>query len=173
MAESYAENALPYMEQMTDAARAAGDSIKIGVPWAFDDTVLGAAVTDNTSWNDTILQQDGQYIGFVEAHWYPFGFGGDVGEDDNPTAQQVIQSVEQIPAEYASIQGTLSQYDPTATVTIGETGVSYLPTNIPCLPAGALFSAGDALEWLAAGAQTVDWWPMETGDNPGRVQHAR
>ena len=32
MAESYAENALPYMQQMTAAAQAAGDSIKIGVP---------------------------------------------------------------------------------------------------------------------------------------------
>ena len=51
---------------------------------------------------------------------------------------------------------------PGAKVIVGETGVSYLPTNVPCTPAGALFAAGDALEWLAAGAQTVDWWPLDT-----------
>jgi hypothetical protein len=169
MAQSYADNALPYMEEMTAAATAAGDSIKIGVPWAFDYHVGGAAVTDNTSWNDTILQQDGQYIGFVEAHWYPFGFSGDVGEDGNPTAQSVIQSVEQIPADYASMAAELSQDGSNATVTVGETGVSFAPTNMPCLPAGALFSAGDALEWLAAGAQNVDWFPLETGTNTGSV----
>ena len=26
---------------------------------------------------------------------------------------------------------------------------------------GALFAAGDALEWLASGAQSVDWWPVD------------
>ena len=71
------------------------------------------------------------------------------------------------PAEYAGIQSTLSANGSDATVTIGETGVSYLATNVPCLPAGTLFSAGAALEWLASGAQTVDWWPMETGANSG------
>lgn len=166
MAQSYATNALPYMVQMTDAAKAAGQTIKIGVPWAFDYHVGGASVADNSTWNDTILQQDGQYIGFVEAHWYPFGFGGDMGPN-NKTPQQVIQSVETIPYDYGQIEDALSQYDPTATVTVGETGVSYLATNAPCTPTGALFSAGDALEWLSSGAKNVDWWPMETGSNPG------
>jgi hypothetical protein len=167
MANSYAANALPYMQEMTAAATAAGDSIKIGVPWAFDGTVGGAGVPNNTSWDNTLLQKDGQYISFVEAHWYPFGnFGGiPTGTKGNPSVQQVIQSVETIPTHYASIQSILAANDSDATVTIGETGVSYLPTSVPCIPAGALFAAGDALEWLSSGAQTVDWWPMETGDN--------
>jgi hypothetical protein len=163
MADSYAQNALPYMQQM----RNADPSIKIGVPWAFDYHVGGASVADNNIWNDTILGEDGSYISFVEAHWYPFSFGGDMGADGNKTAQQVIQSVTTIPADYNSIRQTLSKYDPSATVTVGETGVSYLATNTPCTPTGALFSAGDALEWLAAGAQTVNWWPLETGANNG------
>jgi hypothetical protein len=167
VATSYADNALPYMEQMTAAAQAAGDSIKIGVPYAFDYHVGGAAVGNNETWNRTILKADGPYIGFVEPHWYPFSFGGDVGYKGNPTAQTVIQSVEQIPADYAGIESTLSVNGSTAKVTIGETGVSFLPTNVPCIPAGALFAAGDALEWLASGVQNVDWWPMETGVNPG------
>ena len=73
--------------------------------------------------------------------------------------------MEQIPSEYATIQATLNTYDPSAKVIVGETGVSYLATNIPCTPAGALFAAGDVLEWLAAGAQSVDWWPLDTNAN--------
>ena len=163
MTDSYAANAAQYMAAMT----AVDPSIKLGVPWAFDGTVGGAGVFDNTLWNDTILAQDEEFISFVEAHWYAFSFGGDVGVGGNPSAQTVIQAVEQIPAEYAKIRSTLNTYDPKATVSVGETGVSYLATNVPCIPAGALFSAGDALEWLAAGAQNVDWWPLETGANLG------
>jgi hypothetical protein len=50
---------------------------------------------------------------------------------------------------------------------VGETGVSYVPTNVPCTPAGALFAAGDVLSWLAAGAKSVDWWPLDTDANLG------
>jgi hypothetical protein len=160
VADSYVANALPYMQEMTEV----DPTIKLGVPWAFDWTVGGAAVGDNANWNDTILgsPEMNPYISFVEAHWYPYSFGGPVGTDGRPTAQAVIQSVEQIPSEYAKIRATLNQYDPKATVTVGETGVSYLATNIPCTPAGALFASGDVLSWLAAGAQSVDWWPLET-----------
>ena len=165
MANSYVANAAPYMEDMETA----DPSIQIGVPWAFDGTVGGAGVPNNTSWDETLLtdlDENGLHVSFVEAHWYPFGDIGDVGSKGNPSVQAVIQSVETIPSQYDKVQAILNAYDPTATVTIGETGVSYLPTNVPCLPAGALFAAGDALEWLSSGAQTVDWWPMETGDNP-------
>jgi len=167
MADSYAANALPYMQQMTHAAQVGGQSIKIGVPWAFDYTVGGAAVGSNSEWNNTILSQDGQYISFVEAHWYPFSFGGAVGAGENKTAQQVIQAVETIPSEYAKIRAGLDANNlPNATVTVGETGVSYLATSAPCQPVGAIFAAGDALSWLASGATTADWWPTETGSNP-------
>jgi len=166
MAQSYAANALPYMEQMTEAAQTAGQTVDIGIPWAFDGTVGGAGVPDNTSWDSTILSDDAQYIDFVEAHWYPYSFGGDTG-GANPTAQAVIQSVQTIPNQYAKMAAIISKSDPKATVTIGETGVSYLATNVPCTPTGALFSAGDVLEWLSSGAKTVDWWPMDTGANLG------
>ena len=157
MAESYAANALPYMEQMT----AADPSIKIGIPWAFDGSVGGAGVPNNVDgWDKPILDADGQYISFVEAHWYPFGAV-------TPGPQTVLQSVETIPAEYAKMRAILNADDPKATITIGETGVSYLATNVPCTPAGAPFAAGAALEWLSSGASTVDWWPIDTGANVG------
>ena len=164
MATSYAANAEQYMIAM----KAQDSTAQLGVPWAFDGTVGGASVGGNDTWNDTVLGTDAQYISFVDAHWYPFGFGGDTG-GGNPTDQQVIQSVEQIPSEYAKIQTELNTYDPSATVTVGETGVSYLATNVPCTPAGALFSAGDVLSWLAAGAKSVDWWPLDTDANLGNT----
>jgi hypothetical protein len=157
MAESYAANALPYMQQMT----AADPTIKIGIPWAFDGSVGGAGVPNNVNgWDKPILDADGQYISFVEAHWYPFGA-------TTPGPQTVLQSVESIPAEYGKMRAVLNAEDPKATITVGETGVSYLATNIPCTPAGAPFAAGAALEWLSSGASTVDWWPIDTGANVG------
>jgi hypothetical protein len=162
MATSYAANARQYMIAM----KAQDPTAQLGVPWAFDNTVPGASVGGNDTWNNTVLGTDAQYIGFVDAHWYPFGFGGFTG-NGHPTDQQVIQSVEQIPAEYAKIRTELNAYDPSATVTVGETGVSYQPTVIPCTPAGALFAAGDVLSWLAAGAKSVDWWPLDTSANLG------
>jgi hypothetical protein len=160
MADSYAANAKNFMTAM----KAQDPNAQLGVPYAFDNTVGGATVGDNQIWNSTVLGDDAQFISFVDAHWYPFGFGGNVG-GKNPSAQAVIQSVTQIPAEWAKIQADLNANVPGAKVIVGETGVSYLQTNVPCIPAGALFAAGDALEWLAAGAQGVDWWPMDTNTN--------
>jgi hypothetical protein len=158
MATSYANGALPFMTAM----RAANPAAQIGVPWAFDDTVPGSTVEFNDSWNDTVLGDDAKYINFVDAHWYPYNqFSGNMGAGANPTAQAVIQSVESIPGEYDTMRGTLNTYDPSAKVIIGETGASNLGTNVPCTPAGALFAAGDALEWLSSGAQSVDWWPVD------------
>jgi hypothetical protein len=165
MASSYAANAGQYMRAM----KAADPSAQLGVPWAFDETVPGAAVGGSDTWNNTVLGADARYISFVDAHWYPFGFPGDPGVNGNPTDQQIIQSVEQIPAEYAKIRAELNAYDPSASVTVGETGVSYLATTVPCRPAGALFAAGDALSWLAAGAKSVDWWPLDTNANLGNT----
>jgi hypothetical protein len=144
------------------------------VPYANDSTVIGASVAANTVWNDTVIGDDAQYIGGVDEHWYDFGFGCanttgaacNAGEDGNPSAQAVIQSVETIPTQYGKIEASLSANgDPNAKVIVGETGVSYKDTNVPCTPAGALFAAGDVLEWLSQGAVSVDWWPLNTDSN--------
>jgi hypothetical protein len=160
MAESYAENAKLFMNAM----KAANPSADIGVPWAFDYTVYGASVANNSVWNDTVLGLDARDIGFVDAHWYPFGFGGSTG-GANPSDQEVLDSLFKIPSEYAKVQSALSQYDPSAKIVVGETGISFRATTIPCTPVGALFSAGDVLQWLSEGAQSVDWWTTNTGSN--------
>jgi hypothetical protein len=144
------------------------------VPYANDGTVAGASVAANDVWNNTVLGDDKKDIGAVDEHWYDFGFGCtnttgpscDAGEDGNPTAQAVIQSVETIPAQWNKIEASLNANGiPNAKVIVGETGVSFQDTNVPCTPAGALFAAGDVLEWLSQGAQSVDWYPLNTNSN--------
>jgi hypothetical protein len=164
MATSYAANALTFMTAM----RAQNPSADLGVPWAFgwSPGTAGASVVDNTEWNDIVLGDDAKYIGFVDVHYYPFGFGGNTG-GANPTNQQVLQALFDIPSLYSQVRGTLNTYDPSAKVVVGETGVTYLPTTIPCTPTGALFAAGDALSWLAAGAQSIDWWQLNSYGNTG------
>ena len=163
MAQSYAAEAAKYITAM----QTADPTVQIGVPWAFNGSVGGAAVANNTVWNDTLQHVDGANIGFVDAHFYPFSFGY---VNNTPTGsfksdQQVIQSVEQIPGDMSAIKTELAADGSNAAVVIGETGVSYLPTKTVCTPAGALFAAGDVLEWLAAGAQSVNWWVMDTNTN--------
>ena len=162
LATSYATNAATIMAAM----KAQNTNAQLVVPYANDGTVGGASVADNTDWNNIVIGDDAQYIGAVDEHWYDFGFVGDTGVGGNPTAQQVIQSVETIPSEDAKIEASLSANgDPSAKVIVGETGVSYQDTNVPCSAAGALFAAGDSLEWLASGAVSVDWWPLNTDSN--------
>jgi hypothetical protein len=162
LATSYAANALAFMRAMKNADPFA----LIGVPWAFGSEVAGAAVPDNSEWNNTVLGQDGRYIGFVDAHYYPFYFSGSTG-GSNPTDQQILQALMSVPALYAQIRGELNAHDPGAQVVVGETGVSNNETTTVCTPAGALFAAGDALSWLAAGAVSVDWWDMNNYGNTG------
>jgi hypothetical protein len=149
-----------------DYIYAAGTSAGGGVNTIQPLLRAGASVPDNSEWNNTVLGQDNRYIGFVDAHYYPFYFSGSTG-GSNPTDQQVLQSLMSVPALYAQIRGELNAYDPRAQVIVGETGVSNNETTTVCTPAGALFAAGDVLSWLAAGASSVDWWDMNNYGNTG------
>jgi hypothetical protein len=144
--------------------KAADPGARIGVPWAFGSDVPGASVPDNTEWNSTVDRTDGRYASFVDAHYYPFSFSGGTG-GANPTDQQVLRSLQQIPALYRGIRTELNTYDPKASVVVGETSVSSNETTTVCTPVGALFAAGDVLSWLAAGANSVDWWDMNNYGN--------
>ncbi len=160
LATSYAVNA----RQFLTAMKAADPAARIGVPWAFGSDVPGASVPDNSEWNNTVLGADGRYVSFVDAHYYPFYFYGSTG-GSNPTDQQVLQALFQVPSLYRQIRTELNARDPKASVVVGETGVSNNETTTVCTPAGALFAAGDVLSWLAAGAKSVDWWDMNNYGN--------
>jgi hypothetical protein len=162
LATSYAVNARAFMVAMKQA----DPSAQIGVPWAFGSNVTGAAVPDDEEWNNTVLGQDGRYVSFVDAHYYPFSFGGAAG-GSNPSDQQVLESLMSVPSLYLQIRGELNAYDPKAGVVVGETGVSNNTTTTVCTPTGALFAAGDVLSWLSAGAKSVDWWDMNNYGNTG------
>ena len=162
LATSYADNALLFMKAM----KKADSSAVIGVPWAFSTSMQTYSVADANEWNNTVLGTDGAYVGFVDAHWYPFSFSGSTG-GYNPSDAQVLHSLQTIPSLYASIRAGLATHDPTAGVVIGETAVSSSPTTAVCTPVGALFAAGDTLSWLAAGAKSVDWWDLNNYGNTG------
>jgi hypothetical protein len=160
LATSYAVNA----RQFLIAMKAADPAARIGVPWAFSSEVPGASVPNNSEWNDTVLGTDGKYVSFVDAHYYPFFFGGSTG-GANPTDQQVLQALFQVPSLYREIRTELSARAPKASVVVGETNVSNNETTTVCTPTGALFAAGDVLSWLAAGAKSVDYWDMNNYGN--------
>ena len=160
LATSYAANARRFMRAM----KAADPAAKIGVPWAFGSSVPGASVPDNPAWNDTVLGADGKYVGFVDAHYYPFTFSGGTG-GGNPGDGQVLAALRQIPALFGGIRDELAARAPGASVVVGETAVSNSVTTTACTPVGALFAAGDALSWLAAGAESVDWWDLNNYGN--------
>jgi hypothetical protein len=113
-----------------------------------------------------VLKADGADIGFVDAHYYPFAFSGATG-GSNPSDSQVLHALLQIPSLQASIRQELAARDPGAAVVIGETSVSNGTTTTVCTPVGAVFAAGDVLSWLAAGAQSVDWWSLNDTANTG------
>lgn len=167
MANSYAAHVAAFIKAMKGASKSA----QIGVPWAFGSDVPGAAVPADTAWNDTVLSENSGNVGFVDAHYYPFTFSGSTGSgstgNGNPDDQQILQSLTRIPSLYGEIRSTLSVYDPKASVIVGETNVSSAETTTVCQPVGALFAAGDVLSWLAAGAQSIDWWDMDNDGNTG------
>ncbi len=151
MARSYAANAPPYFVAM----RKADPRAQIGVPWAFQPSVAnGAGVSDADTWNRGILRALGSNVSFVDAHWYPFDTIQGV------SAEQILASVRRIPSAADDIRSTLHRYAPTATFTIGETNISERPTTTDFGPVSALFAAATSLEWLSAGASSVDWWDL-------------
>ena len=162
MATSYAVNAKPFLTAM----KAANPKAVIGVPWVFGSDGSPSPVAGGNEWNNTVLKADGKYVSFVDAHWYPFGFSGSTG-GANPTDQQVLRSLFQVPSLTWQIRNELQKYDRTASFILGEAGVSYNETLTTCTPAGALFAAGDVLSWLAGGAQSVDWWDLNNYGNTG------
>ena len=157
MADSFAVNAVPYLNAMKQADPTA----QIGVPWAFDQAeTVGAGIHDSTAWNDTVLPAVKSDISFVDAHWYPFDTVNGLSD------QQILATVNAIPAAAADIRSTLQRLDPTAYFVVGETNISSVQSPLDFQPVSALFAAATNLEWLAQGAQTVDWWDLSNFGSP-------
>lgn len=150
-ASSYATNALSYLQAM----KAADPNAKICYDYAMDGSLApGAGVDGWQNWNDTILKADAADIDCADVHWYPIN--GTPSESD----QSIMELVDNIPAAAAEIHTALSTYDPSADFIVGETNMSQTANEWNEKPVGALFSAANAMEWLANGAQSVDWWDV-------------
>jgi hypothetical protein len=149
--QSYASHA----EEFIKAMLAANSHAKIGVPYALTPSqACGSGVEDASSWNSTVLGQDGGGVSLVDVHWYPFC--------GTPTLsdEQIVSSVQTIPAVMATIRSTLSHYDASAKVVIGETNISNEAIRYSEQPIAALFSAATSLAWLAQGTSNVTWWDL-------------
>lgn len=160
LADSYAANALKFLQAM----KSTDSTARIGVPWAFGSSVHGAAVPYAGEWNRTVLRADGRYADFVDARWYPYLFSGTTG-GRNPSNTQVLRQLFAVPGLYRQMRQTLDAYDPKAGVVLGETGITSAQSLTSCQPVGAVFAAGDVLSWLAAGAQSVDWFDLNNYGN--------
>jgi hypothetical protein len=157
LARSYAAHAPAYLKAMKRASPTA----QIGIPWAFSaQQAGGAGVKDASLWNTKVLSAVKGEISFVDAHWYPFNQVTGVSD------QQILLSTRRIPAAAAQIRSTLRRDAPGATFVIGETNVSELPTTLDFQPVSALFAAATSLEWLAQGAESVDWWDLNNFGSP-------
>ncbi len=156
-AASYATNALPYLQAM----KAADPNAQICYDYAMDGALApGAGVDGWQAWNSTILQADAANIDCADVHWYPIN--GVPAE----SPQSIMELIDNIPAAAAEVKSTLATYDPTAYFVVGETNMSQTANEWNEEPVGALFAAANSLEWLAFGAQSVDWWDVHNYGTP-------
>ncbi|NUR29005.1 MAG: hypothetical protein HOV83_24720 [Catenulispora sp.] len=150
-AASYATNALPYMQAVHTADPAAQVCYDYGMDGGL---APGSGVDDWQAWNSTILQADAAQIDCADVHWYP------INGVPTESVQSIMELIDNVPAAAAEVKSALATYDPSAYFVVGETNISQTANAWNEQPVGALFSAANALEWLANGAQSVDWWDV-------------
>jgi hypothetical protein len=143
------------------AIKAADPSAQVVVPYA-----IPGLTQDGYIWDDDLTRGSAasDFQG-MDAHYYPYWFSGPVGQYGNPTAAAILQSLTNIPSMADQINDEIADNDPGKFWMIGESNVSTSATDSTLTPLGAVFAAGQALEWLAGGARTVDWWGQSDGNN--------
>ena len=156
-AEGYATNALAFIKAM----KAADPSIQIGIPVLATD----ATSTEYYGWDATVLKTLGPYIDFVDEHWYPmFSKGSDAA---------VLATPSQIAPNFAALQRLLTKDADGRHISIqvGETNSEVQGYPQTSSLTNALYLAETVPTLVANGAQTVDWWALQSGiqgnDNTG------
>jgi hypothetical protein len=149
-AESYIAHVPPFFR----ALRAVNPAVKILLPYAISPPGDGGYV-----WNDAVMPVVRGYSG-IDVFWYPVHVSG-----TRYPAQTVLSWLAGIPALAARVKSDIARYAPGAFWIIGEENISNHRTYDVCQPVAAVFSAGSALSWLAAGARSVDWWEAWSGVN--------
>ncbi len=154
---AYASNGLAYMQ----AIKSADPKAQVCYDYGMDGALAPGSGVDNwQTWNSTILQADAADIDCADVHWYP------INGVPTESVQSIMELIDNIPAAAAEVKSTLAAYDPKAYFVVGETNMSQTANEWNEEPVGALFSAANALEWLAYGAQSVDWWDVHNYGSP-------
>jgi hypothetical protein len=150
LAESYDAHVAAFAA----AIKKADPKASIVVPYQTENEFL-----DGSDWNHTVLQSPERtdFNGILPS-FYPSYFSGSVGVGSNPNDNRILGFLRTIPAVASVVKEEISAYDPGRYFAIGETGASSAETNIPCLPVGAVFAAGDTLYWLSEGAHSISAW---------------
>lgn len=150
--EKMGQSYLTYAPSYIHAVKAADPGIKIELPYAISPPKNSA-----WAWDATMMRGLSDYDGLVVL-WYP--------SYDSSTLSDAaaLNSLRYIPGLAAGIKADLAKYGPGKPWQIGETNDTNSVNVAVCRPAGAVFAAGDALSWLAQGAQNVNWW-WETDSN--------
>ncbi len=148
-AEGYATNALSFIKAM----KAADPGIQIGIPVIATD----ATSTRYYNWDSTVLKTLGPYIDFVDEHWYPMFTKG-------PDAA-VLATPSEIAPNFAALQQLLTKDADGRHISIqvGETNSEVQGYPQTSSLTNALYLAETLPALLANGAQTVDWWALQSG----------
>jgi hypothetical protein len=152
--KKFAESYIAHAPAFISAVRAADPALKIVLPYAISPPGDGGYV-----WNDAVMPAVRGYSG-IDVLWYPTRVPG----TEYPE-QQVLSWLADIPARAAAIKSDIARYAPGRFWMLGEDGISNHRTYDVCQPVAAVFAAGSALSWLAAGARSVDWWKASDSDN--------
>lgn len=157
-AASYARYSLDYLKAM----KAVDPEAQICYDYAMDGELApGSGHEGWKEWNSTVLAAGAAYIDCADVHWYPIN-----GIQEKQTTQSIMELIDNIPAAAAQVKATLAEHDPTAYFVVGETNMSQTANEWNEQPVGALFAAANALEWLANGAQSVQWWDVHNYGTP-------
>ncbi len=148
-AKGYATNALAFIKAM----KAADPGIEIGIPVLATD----ATATMYYGWDATVLKMLGPYIDFVDEHWYPMFTKG-------PDAA-VLATPSEIAPNLAALQRLLTKDGDGRHISIqvGETNSEVQGYPQTSSLTNALYLAETVPTLLADGAQTVDWWALQSG----------
>lgn len=157
---AYAENLIKFAHAM----KAVDPSIEIGADiiapgtWP-DGIVLPGQALD---WNRTVLSLAGGAIDFVSIHWYP-------ESATHVSDAGLLGMPEQIGQVMGTLRQEIAQYCPGRKIGVMVTETDSVPTSPgpqTLSLVNGLFLAEDYAGWLAAGAESVDWWDIHNGVTP-------
>ncbi len=148
-AQGYATNALAFIKAM----KAADPGIQIGIPVIATDAIS----TRYYDWDSTVLKTLGSHIDFVDEHWYPMFTKG--------TDAAVLATPGEIPPNFGALQRLLMEDADGRHVSIqvGETNSEAQGYPQTSSLTNALYLAETVPALLASGAETVDWWALQSG----------